>query len=109
MCDASKYVMTEPMTAGHVVLVQNQAVGSSTVTPGSESACAATVSGSAESQASGVPLHTAWFDGWAAIGVDEHVWRHTRAGDRFVTVIIDLTPIRDGTGPSSHSDPRSTA
>ncbi len=28
-----------------------------------------------------------------------HVWRHTRHGDKYVTVIIDLTPIRDGTGP----------
>ena len=26
--------------------------------------------------------------------------RHTRKGDKFVTVIIDLTPIRDGTGAS---------
>jgi len=34
------------------------------------------------------------------IGVDEHVWRHTRRGDKYVTVIIDLTPIREGTGPS---------
>jgi transposase len=34
------------------------------------------------------------------IGVDEHVWRHTRQGDKYVTVIIDLTPIRDGTGPA---------
>jgi len=34
------------------------------------------------------------------IGVDEHVWRHTRKGDKYVTVIIDLTPIRDGTGPA---------
>jgi transposase len=40
------------------------------------------------------------FDGVAAIGVDEHVWRHTRRGDKYVTVIIDLTPIRDGTGPA---------
>lgn len=35
-----------------------------------------------------------------AIGVDEHVWRHTRRGDKYVTVIIDLTPIREGTGPA---------
>ncbi|MEZ5088026.1 MAG: transposase [Tessaracoccus sp.] len=28
------------------------------------------------------------------------MWRHTRHGDRYVTVIIDLTPIRDGTGVS---------
>ncbi|WP_424348550.1 ISL3 family transposase [Kocuria sp. CH-021] len=40
------------------------------------------------------------FDGVAVIGVDEHVWRHTRRGDKFVTVIIDLTPIRAGTGPA---------
>ena len=40
------------------------------------------------------------FDGVKVIGVDEHVWRHTRKGDRYVTVIIDLTPIRDKTGPA---------
>jgi len=39
-------------------------------------------------------------DGVRVIGVDEHAWRHTRRGDKFVTVIIDLTPVRDGTGPS---------
>lgn len=40
------------------------------------------------------------FDGVEVIGVDEHVWRHTRRGDKYVTVIIDLTPIRDGNGPA---------
>lgn len=40
------------------------------------------------------------FNGVKIIGVDEHVWRHTRRGDKYVTVIIDLTPIRDKTGPS---------
>jgi len=40
------------------------------------------------------------FDHVRVIGVDEHAWRHTRHGDRYVTVIIDLTPVRDGTGPS---------
>lgn len=40
------------------------------------------------------------FDGVEVIGVDEHVWRHTRGGDKYVTVIIDLTPLRDGTGAS---------
>ena len=40
------------------------------------------------------------FDGVRAIGVDEHVWRHTRKGDKYVTVVIDLTPVRDGTGPA---------
>ena len=40
------------------------------------------------------------FDGVRVIGVDEHCWRHTRRGGKYVTVIIDLTPIRDGTGPA---------
>ena len=40
------------------------------------------------------------FDGVQVLGVDEHVWRHTRHGDKYVTVIIDLTPIRDDTGPA---------
>jgi len=40
------------------------------------------------------------FDGVQVVGVDEHVWRHTRHGDKYVTVIIDLTPIRNGTGPA---------
>lgn len=39
-------------------------------------------------------------DGVTVIGGDEHVWRHTRFGDKYVTVIIDLTPVRDGTGPA---------
>jgi transposase len=40
------------------------------------------------------------FDGVRVVGVDEHAWRHTRRGDKYVTVIIDLTGIRDGTGPA---------
>ncbi len=40
------------------------------------------------------------FEGVSVIGVDEHAWRHTRKGDKYVTVIIDLTPVRDGTGPA---------
>ncbi len=40
------------------------------------------------------------FDEVKVIGVDEHVWRHTRRGDKFVTVVIDLTAVRDRTGPS---------
>lgn len=34
------------------------------------------------------------------IGVDEHRWSHTRrpGEDGFVAVIVDLTPVRDGTG-----------
>jgi hypothetical protein len=40
------------------------------------------------------------FDGVRVIGVDEHCWRHTRRGDKYVTVIIDLT--RSGTAPVQH-------
>ena len=40
------------------------------------------------------------FDGVKVIGVDEHVWRHTRRGDKYVTVIIDLTGVRDRSGPA---------
>lgn len=39
-------------------------------------------------------------DGVTTVGVDEHVWRHTRWGDKYVTVVIDLTPTREKTGPS---------
>lgn len=45
-------------------------------------------------------------DGVRIIGVNEHCWRHPRAGtgtgtlERVVTVVIDLTPVRDGTGPA---------
>ena len=39
-------------------------------------------------------------DGVKILGVDEHAWRHTRRGDKYVTVIIDLTPVRDGSGPA---------
>ena len=34
------------------------------------------------------------------IGVDEHVWRHTPYGDKYVTVILDVTPVHDRSGPS---------
>ncbi len=40
------------------------------------------------------------FDGVRVLGVDEHVWRHSRCGNKYVTVIIDFTPIRDGAGPA---------
>nr|BFF06739.1 ISL3-like element ISAar39 family transposase [Brevibacterium otitidis] len=40
------------------------------------------------------------FDRARVIGVDEHAWSHTRRGSKHVTVIIDLTPIRDGTDTS---------
>jgi hypothetical protein len=37
------------------------------------------------------------------LGVDEHVWKHTRRLDEpssMVTVLVDLTPLIDGTGPA---------
>ncbi|WP_141494471.1 ISL3 family transposase [Kytococcus schroeteri] len=40
------------------------------------------------------------FEGVKVVGVDEHVWRHTRKGEKYVTVIIDLTPIRDAPDPA---------
>ena len=45
-------------------------------------------------------------EGVEVLGVDEHVWRHTRRGDRYVTVIIDLTPVRHEAGPASGRGPR---
>ena len=40
------------------------------------------------------------FEGVRVIGVDEHMWRHTPYGDRYVTVILDVAPVRDRRGPS---------
>jgi hypothetical protein len=40
------------------------------------------------------------FDGVAVAGAGEHAWRHTRRGDKYVTVIIDLTAVHAGTGPA---------
>ncbi len=39
-------------------------------------------------------------DAVTTIGVDEHVWRHTRRGDKYASVIIDLTPVRHRSGPA---------
>ena len=39
-------------------------------------------------------------DGVRVLGVDSRVWRHTRHGNKYVTVIIDLAGIRDWTGPA---------
>nr|WP_308221349.1 helix-turn-helix domain-containing protein [Gordonia alkaliphila] len=41
-------------------------------------------------------------DGVRCLGVDEHKWKHVRGqGDSsFVTVLIDLTTVIDGTGPA---------
>jgi transposase len=45
-------------------------------------------------------LGPARLDGVRVLGVDEHRWAHTRhaAGDGFVTVIVDLTPVVEQTG-----------
>lgn len=40
------------------------------------------------------------FNGVRVVGVDEHMWRHTRRGDKYVTVIIDLTGPHTDTGPA---------
>ena len=40
------------------------------------------------------------FEGVGVIGVDEHVWRYTPYGDKYVTVILDVTAVRDRRGPS---------
>ena len=47
----------------------------------------------------GSPAHLA---GVRYLGVDEHKWKHRRGqGDPdFVTVLVDLTPVIDGTGPA---------
>ena len=47
-----------------------------------------------------VAVGTDRLDGVRVIGVDEHRWSHTRrhGEDGFVTVIIDLTPVLEGTG-----------
>jgi transposase len=47
---------------------------------------------------------TVRFDNALVIGADEHVWRHTRHGGKYLTVITDLTTIRDGTGPARLPD-----
>lgn len=41
---------------------------------------------------------SARFDGVRVIGVDEHMWHRTHRGDKYVTVILDLTPNKDKTG-----------
>ncbi len=47
-----------------------------------------------------VATDTTRMDGVKVIGVDEHRWSHTRrrGEDGYVTVIVDLTPVLDGTG-----------
>lgn len=36
----------------------------------------------------------------SVISVDEHVWRHNPYDDKYVTVILDVTPVHDCSGPS---------
>jgi transposase len=47
-----------------------------------------------------VASDTGRLDGVRVIGVDEHRWSHVRRSgqDGYVTVIVDLTPVLDGTG-----------
>ena len=44
--------------------------------------------------------HPNRLDSITAIGVDEHVRIHTRRDDKYVTLFIDLTTIRDSTDPT---------
>ena len=39
-------------------------------------------------------------DNVTALGVGEHIWSHTGVGDRYVTVIIDLTQLCEQTCPA---------
>ena len=52
------------------------------------------------------PSHLA---GVRVLGVDEHVWKHTRRPGEpssMVTVLVDLTPLTDGAGPARLIDMR---
>ena len=52
------------------------------------------------------PTHLA---GVRILGVDEHVWKHTRRPGEpssMVTVLVDLTPLADGSGPARLIDMR---
>ena len=44
--------------------------------------------------------HPHGFHGVATLGVDAHVWRHARRGDKYGTVIIDLTAVLASTVPA---------
>src|SRR5690625_8040725 len=45
------------------------------------------------------PTH---LEGVRILGVDEHKWKHVRGGgeDSYVTILVDLTPTIQGTGPA---------
>ncbi len=48
-------------------------------------------------------------DGVRILGVDEHVWKHTRKPGQpsnLVTILVDLTPLVDGTWPARFLDMR---
>nr|WP_246815811.1 transposase [Corynebacterium sp. HMSC28B08] len=48
-------------------------------------------------------------DGVRILGVDEHVWKHTRKPGQpstLVTILVDLTPLADGRGPARLPDIR---
>ncbi|AWT27375.1 hypothetical protein Csp1_26320 [Corynebacterium provencense] len=55
---------------------------------------------------------SAHLDGVRILGVDEHVWKHTRRPGEpssMVTVLVDLTPLVDGHGPARLIDMRPSA
>ena len=50
-----------------------------------------------------------YLDGVRILGVDEHVWKHTRKPGQpsnLVTILVDLTPLVDGRGPARLLDLR---
>src|SRR5699024_5755705 len=51
------------------------------------------------------PTHLA---GVRILGVDEHCWKHVRGQgeDSFATILVDLTPAIEGTGPARLLDVR---
>lgn len=40
------------------------------------------------------------FEGVRVVGMDEYMWCHAAYGDTYVTVILDVTPFQDRSGPS---------
>src|SRR5690625_4151964 len=51
------------------------------------------------------PTH---LDGVRVLGVDEHCWSHVRGRGKetYATILVDLTPVIEGTGPSRLLDVR---
>lgn len=44
------------------------------------------------------------FKGVKALDIGQYLWRHTKTGDKYVTVLVDLTNVREGTGTAQLLD-----